>query len=323
MRRSFLALVLCYWLPAYASDPVDTLHAAAKSGDIETIRKIVASGVDVNAIKKGDGGTSLLTATNWNNYEAVKTLIALRADVNFKVGQWTPLTRAVGRDTRIVKLLIESGAEVNYADPMFGYTPLSSAAGNRPDTFERLTKSGGYVGPFPDSTETVRLLIKAGANVNHVDRFGMSPLRIAMTKNNIEIARLLLEAGADVNQRRPAQIGTQNGDTILMETVFFYPVFENISAIKLLLDFKANPNDRNEVEYSEEMEPKGNGWRGYSVLGYAAKHGLDEVVDLLLKYGADPTLTRTDGKTPLLLAKESNHSKSVALIEANMKKKAP
>lgn len=65
MPRSLLMLVCCLWLPVCAADPVAALHAAAKSGDTETIRKIVASGVGVDSVMKGDGGTPLFTATNW------------------------------------------------------------------------------------------------------------------------------------------------------------------------------------------------------------------------------------------------------------------
>ncbi|MCR4305247.1 MAG: ankyrin repeat domain-containing protein [Gallionella sp.] len=325
MYRSIAILLFCIWLPANASDLVESLHAAAKSGDIETIRKLITAGVDVNAVKAGDGGTPLLTATNWNNFEAVKVLISLGGDVNFKVGQWTPLMRAVGRDTRIVKLLIEAGADVNYADPKFRYTPLSYAAGNRPETFERLTKSGGYVGPFPNSTETVRLLIKAGAILNHVDTFSESPLRIAIRTNNTEIARLLLQEGADVNQRISAEFGAQRGDTVLMEAIAYYSVFKDVSAIKLLLGFKANPNDRNERDYDEYSEGRGGQWQGYSVLCYAAKNGFLDVVKLLLEHGADPKLPRTDGKTAYELALQNKHAKTAELVNtyAQRKTKAP
>jgi len=308
-------LLLCTWLPVQA-DPVDALHAAAKSGDTGTIRKLASEGVDINAPKQGEGGTPLLTATNWNSFEAVKTLISLGANVNSEVGQWTPLLRAAGRDTRIVKLLIDAGADVNYADPKFRYTPLSSAAGNRRETFETLTKSGGYTGPFPDTLETVRLLIKAGANPSHIDSFSESPLRIAMRTDNAEIARLLLQAGADVHQRVSAEIGAQRGDTVLMETISNYSVVRDISAVRLLLDFGANPNDRNERDYEEDREERGGGWQGYSVLGYAAKYGFYDVVKVLLESGADPTLPRTDGATAYELSHQGKHPKTAALLKS-------
>jgi ankyrin repeat protein len=229
--------------------------------------------------------------------------------------------QAVGRDTRIVKLLIESGSDVNYADPIFGYTPLCSAANNRLDAFEHLTKSGGYRGPFPNPTETVRLLIAAGANLDPDGTCPHSPLRTAIRANNTEIIRLLLEAGADVNQRVSSERGAQSGDTALMDAVAYYSVTKDISAIKLLLDFKANPNDRNELGYDEYREARGGQWEGYSVLCYAAKQGFFNVVKLLLEYGADPTLPRTDGQTAYDLAIENKHPKTAALVNEHVQKK--
>ncbi len=319
-RILIIFLLLLVSSVASASTIDDRLLDAAKTGDVSAIKRLVKEGANVNSVDN-HGVTPLLIATNWNKLDAVKTLLELGADPKYNVGGTSALFIATGRDTEIVRVLIQTGADVNLTTEKYNYSPLGRAAGNRDDTFINLKKSGGYSGPFPNRTETVRLLIKAGASVNHVDGFGMSPLRRAMERNNIEIARLLLEANADVNQRIPSEDGTQNGDTILMDTVGYYSVFKNISAIKLLLDFKANPNDRNELEYNEEWEPRGNGWRGYSVLGYAAKRGWKEVVGLLLSYGADPGLPRTDGQSPLKLAIENKHRQTAALIENAIKKR--
>lgn len=312
-------LLLCACLAARA-DPVDALHAAARAGDIDTIRKLVSEGVDINARKQGEGGAPLQTATNWNNFEAVKTLISLGANVNAGGGRGAPLLRAAGRDTRIVKLLIDAGGDVNYAEAKHRYTPLSSAAGNRTETFESLTESGGYTGPFPDSLETVRLLLEAGANPNHIDAFSESPLRIAMRTGNTEIARLLLPAGADVHQRISPETGSQRGDTVLMETIGHYAVYRDIAAIRLLLDFGANPNDRNELDYREDQEKRGGPWQGYSVLSYAAKYGFYDVVKLLLERGADPTLSRTDGVTAYELSLREKHPKTAALLNSYLQR---
>jgi len=321
MQKIFIIFVLLLVSSfASASTIDDQLQDAAKIGDVSTIKRLVKEGANVNSTNK-HGESPLLIATNWNKLGAVKTLLELGADPKYHRGGESALFIATGRDTEIVRVLIQAGADVNLTTEKYNYSPLGSAAAYREDAFIGLTKSGSYSGPFPNSTETVRLLIKAGANVNHIDGDRMSPLRIAMENNNIEIARLLLEAGADVNQRIPSEDGAERGDTILMDTVGYYSLFKNISAIKLLLDFKANPNDRNELEYNEESELRGEGWRGYSVLGCAARGGWKEVVELLLSYGADPTLPRTDGKSPLKLAIENKHRQTAALIEDAIKKR--
>lgn len=308
MLRSLVALLLfSFLLPANAADPVESLHAAAKRGDTGTIRKLIAEGVAVDALR--DEGTPLLTATNWNNYEAATTLIALGADVNYKVGQWTPLIRAVGRDTRIVKSLIEAGANVNYADPVFGYSPLSYVAQNRPETFEQLAKKGSYVGPFPNSVETVRLLVKAGADVNHKDRTGMTPLRGAVLFDNIDIVQVLLQAGADVNERNPApELRTYTGrdHPVLLDAVSGYPR-TTIQLAEMLLKAGADPNYRSFRRYDADSDSKGKTLDGYTALTFSARWGFLPLVELLLKHGADPCLAREDGAVAAVIAEQHKH----------------
>ena len=263
--------------------------------------------MDVDALRDED--TPLLSATNSNNYEAANSLIALGADVNYKVGQWTPLIRAVGRDTRIVKSLIEAGANVNYADPIFGYSPLSYAAQNRLETFKQLAKIGSYVGPFPNSLETVRLLVKAGADVNHKDRAGMTPLRGAVLFNNIDVVQLLLQAGADINERNPApELRTYTGrdDPVLFDAVSGYP-HTAIQITEMLLKAGADPNYRSFRRYDADFDSKGKTTDGYTALTFSARWGYLPIVELLLKHGADPCLARQDGAVAAVIAEKHKH----------------
>jgi len=79
----------------------------------------------------------------------------------------------------VVQLLIERGANVNFADND-GETPLLRC----------------------QSVEIAELLIKKGANVNASNKSGLTPLHLAAFEEaRIEIARLLISHGADVNAR--------------------------------------------------------------------------------------------------------------------------
>jgi hypothetical protein len=74
---------------------------------------------------------------------------------------------------------------------------------------------------------------------------------------------------------------------------------KDISSIQLLLSHGADPNARDEGTFDDyddyRVFPY---WGGYTVLGFAARHGLLGAVRLLLKHGADPTLKRVDGTLP-------------------------
>lgn len=323
-------IVLTSWLllPAAAAHGAPSeAELRAASGEFERtqmapVHAFLKDGGDPNARNKY-GLTLLGTAVNWNHRDAVKALLERGADPNAcPTPHACPVFLAASRDTEILRLLVSAGADVNRSTDKFAYTPLGRAAGNRPETFESLRRTSGYRGPSPDALESVRILIAAGADVNHVDNFEESALRAAMRVHNLEIARALLEADADVHQRIGPVRGSQMGGTILMETIGWYLRFKDLSAIRLLLDHGADPNDRDEQLYVGQCEYRGGcDWRGYSALTFAAKRGLYGVVKHLLERGANPSLPRTDGRTALELARENKRLKTAALLEQYLTRK--
>jgi len=332
MRSSAWLFALLYMgsLLAFAQSDVRQQEASEEleRAQMKPVRHFLAEGGDPNA-RNEFGGTLLETATNWNHPEAVRLLLERGANPN----QCRPtgecaLYISAGRDTEILRMIVNAGADVNRATDKFGYTPLGRVAGNRPETFTRLLGSGGYRGQVPNSIESAQILLRAGANVNHVDGFRESPLRTAIRLNNLEMAKLLLASGADVHQRidDSDSVGEQRGNTILMVTIWWYEISKDIQAVELLLSHGANPNDANDLEYDEYCDATTKGkcsWRGYTVLTYAARYGWYRVVLLLLRYGADSSVPRGDGKTALDLAIEHRHPATAKLLRDYQSRKLP
>jgi ankyrin repeat protein len=326
---AFYILIVLVIIPSLVlASPIDELFEAAKAGNSSKILQLLSTGVDVNS-KNNDKVTALQVAVNWNQLDAVKALLAHGANPNYVGGNISPaLHVATGRDTEIVKVLLKAGSNVNLPN-MYGITPLQLAAGNRDETFRTLLKDGGYRGPMPKRIETVKLLIEAGANVNSLNNLGSTPLSVAIVNNNLDIAEILLKAGANIHQRLPGNDSVQWGETVLMQAISHSPrsgtgyiVYKDTTSIELLLRCGANPNDRNEEMYRDDLEAHGGwDWRGYSALTYSAKRGMFAVVKMLLDHGADVYLTRTDGKTALQLARENGHPKTAELIKNYVKKK--
>jgi ankyrin repeat protein len=105
------------------------LTIAAENGDAASIKTLLARGADANG-RDSHGLTPLVRAARRGNYDAAAALLDGGADPNLfdsirtRPG-WSPLMNAVHKSQpRIVKLLIDRGADVN-ARAADGTTPLA------------------------------------------------------------------------------------------------------------------------------------------------------------------------------------------------------
>jgi TPR repeat protein len=110
--------------------PDSPLIAAAKSGAVAALAKILAAGVAVDTPDAEN-----LTALNWAAYNghlpAVKFLIEHGAKIDPQMNKsgWTPLMNASAQGfPKVAALLLEHGADVNARSHDGGYTPLMYAA---------------------------------------------------------------------------------------------------------------------------------------------------------------------------------------------------
>jgi ankyrin repeat protein len=178
--------VLTYLIDAGAdtgiwNDWQSLLHLAAISGNLETVKIVVATGADVNA-RTGEASTALIPAIGSENPEVVAYLLDSGADPNLGwPSGFSPLQFAVNVGNReIAELLIRGGADVN-AEDEDSRTPLSMAV-----------REG--------NTELAGILVAAGARVNGKDPyFGRTPLHITAAAGNSELAGILLANGAAVD----------------------------------------------------------------------------------------------------------------------------
>lgn len=261
------------------ADLSEALFIAIEKGNKQTVKELIAAGVNVNA-KDKQGETALLKAKNKNHDQVVKVLTEAIA----KNKREEELFRAIenGKPT-IVRKLISEGVNIN-AKKDNGMTALYLA-----------TEKGHF--------HIVRLLLEAGADVNAAlnkkgnDRGGQTPLFVAVQKGDTNIVRQLIKWGANARYE-----GIDHKNAIYYAHNKSIQKFLN-EASRSSNQFYSfmNRNDLNEIKKLLLRDLPINWWysEDYTLLMYAAKRGEEDVVDLLLKKGALVNLKNMNGKTAM------------------------
>ena len=132
---------------------------------------------------------------------------------------------ALGDDFALVLRLLESGADINYADKHLAYNALGAACSRgKLSMVDLLLKQGadvnaegGYKGTAlclacsNRNMTIVDLLFEKGANVNARGVHGITALSSASDEGHLSVVKLLFEKGAAVNSL------TSNGESALMK----------------------------------------------------------------------------------------------------------
>ena len=220
-----LALVSLGWTPMAPAQmpPSDAevgrysgLHAAAASGNVAEIERLLAAGADREA-RDGNGRTPLHVAVYRKKYDAARLLLAKGANANaFDRQRYDVVTiAAVADDVPMLKLVLEGGASAkNVTSPYDGSALIAAAHLGHVEVVQVLIKAGAPLDHVNNltwtalmesivlgdggrrHTETLRELVQAGANVNIPDRAGITPLAHARGRGYKEMTQILEKAGA-------------------------------------------------------------------------------------------------------------------------------
>jgi len=259
--------------------------AAAAAGDDTDDSEVIVAGL----VGSGGGGLTALTfAAREGDVESARKLLDAGADINQVTEYgWTPLLTAVNnRNYRLAMMLLDRGADPNRANKG-GWTPLYLAVDNRN------IEGGDYPVPKPDldHLDLIKALLAKGANPNAKVKDntltrtiftmqwffedGATPFIRASQSSDVALMKVLLEKGAD-----PKAV-TANGDSALTASAgigwvdgvtYERSPAENLEAVRLLLDLGVDPNHANN--------------EGRTALMGAALKGRPDVVKLLVERGA-------------------------------------
>ena len=311
-------------------DGQTALMVVAKTGQVDAARVLLKKGAKVNAVEKWRGQTALMWAVAQGHTAMVKELIANGADVNVRsiVNDWdrqvTGEPRAVYRPAGgltpllfaaregcvdCVDLLVNAGADINYADPE-AITPLLMAVMNM-------------------QFDTAAQLIRRGANPNKWDLWGRGPLYSAVDVNTLprggrpdlpsldkttsqQVVGMLLEAGANTNQqlKMPPPFRNVGNDRGLdgMLTTGSTPLLRAAKAldapsVKMLIDKGADLTLTNSRGVTPTMAAAGLGSVDADTRGFYTSEDVQqrsiETLKLLIAAGGDINQKDNRGLTPL------------------------
>ena len=285
------------------------LHLAVRSGSAIMTRFLMAKGADPE-LCDAKGRSSISYAIEGGLSWIVK--IGHGLDIKNDAGDTALIHFVRLGDVATVRSLLDQGAGVNVCSTHEGRNPLWEVT-----DIERLE---------PRHMEIAEMLYKHGANVNAKlthDRAD-APLCASAMRGHTEMVKWLLDRGADTNIMNGVHF------TALAEACFH----EDEATARLLIERGANVEETDGKGYtplccatrqgllgivqaivdSGRVDVNRRNRDGWTALTHAARHNYPDIVELLLKSGADPE-TRTDefngADTPLTKAAACNSTASV------------
>ena len=282
----------------------NSLHEAARDGNIDAIELLLKKHVDINVDDK-NGVTALMLASGNGHTQVIELLLKGHPDINLqaKNGVTALILASLNGHIMIVDLLLKEHANINTQEED-GWTALM------------LVSQKGY-------HQVVELLLKEHADINLQAKNGLTALMLASNNGHLKIVELLLKHHVDVN------IQNEDGWTALMLATLNC----HHQVVELLLKEHANINlqDKNgvtalmlashnghykifEALLKEHADINHQGKDGVTALMLASLSSHHQVVELLLKNHAHIDTQEEDGWTALMLASQNGYHKVVELL---------
>ena len=302
---------------AHTKKGFSALHFAAREGDIDSVRQLLASGVNVNVRSLPEAAPAAsqdANASSSGGRSASGTAAAAVAprgpayQATISEGSTPLLVATVRGHVPLALFLLEQGADPNVLDA--GFTPLHWASG----TWEGGISNQVYgftdpMGGIPNRQQKIVLvksLLSHGANPNarmtrrppgfqglgggYEDAPGATPFLVASAADDLEMMRLLHAAGADpklVTDSKATAVMAASG---LNRSIGESPITEAqaLDAVKFLFELGA--------------DARGATTTGENALFGAAYRGWNALLQLLIDKGADVNAVSKAGITPWLAA---------------------
>ena len=268
---------------------------ATRQGNVSLIKMFLHWNADIEVTDRS-GKTALLHAASNGKSEAAKLLLESGANIEAvdKEARNAVMYAASSDTITVLQVLLSNNANVNVVDRHRSNAVSLAAANGNADALAVLLDRNADLNIVDDQAMTpaihaasrahhaaLKLLLHHGADCSKADSIGKTAVLHAAENNDIEALRLLSEyqadfSGVDLQGRTPmlTAILSEKKDMIA-----------KLETIKLLLstDFKLSSNANS-----------------ISCLGNAALRGQNDILNLLVKEGANVNAVDDSGRTALL-----------------------
>jgi len=275
-------------------------------GDLDIISLMIKKGANI-AVTDRDGREGLSRAAEGGKIDVVKLLLkaGAKVDAKDKDGQ-TALYYVLWRKPKAVdmaRLLLENGASTTVAPKQ----PALSVVDWRKENLDMMLllleykakpvvgREGVTLVMFAVQSGSLPLLnaaIRAGVDVNARDRDGAGALLYAVTQKRVDMIKILLAAGAPINGSvdRPGRRFVDTYGKMHEGTDDLLAIAVGIGdpdVIKTLIDAGVH------------LDTTANSFEKPAPLHMAVQKKRSDIVDMLLKAGANPNSLDRYGRTPL------------------------
>ena len=330
----------------------NAFNAAAYNNHIAILKDLIACGSLTRTLSTEMHG-AITTAASQGHIEIVEFLLNQGANISLSQSHslcmgmgskcktmmsWqlaSPIHAATkSSHLRVVKLLVERGADVNERD-VDGLTALHVAsAENSPEIVELLLDSnvnpnvigrhGGalHVAAQHGHLKIATLLVESKAILDLRDRFGWTPLLDAAYYGHVKVVENLCTGGANMNTQNsygwtPLYCAAYNGHTktaayLIGEGVDVnFPMMEGMAALHIAIENGHSEMANLLIRAGANLNSTD---QSLTPLHLAGRHGIPELIMPLIDAGADRDAQAHDGSTSLHEAAISSHLTVVDLL---------
>jgi ankyrin repeat protein len=293
---------------------ITPLMTAARVGNIDVIRLLLAHGAAASASEESQGQTALMWAIAENHTAVARLLVEVGAGVSARTTSgFTPLLFAAQQgNIEVGRVLLQAGANINEAAPDGIGGDTNARARYRDDTEAQAL----IVAVDSGHAEMALFLLERGADPNH-NGAGRTALHSAVQQAMPVVIEALLARGADPNARlerglpllsRYIRLDNGLAPTPIGATPFWLASsYADLEVMQLLLDGGADPTVRSNdgttplmvaagADFVEGQDKYGRRWFGEAT---PLQESALEAVALLLDLGADIQATNDNGQTAL------------------------